>query len=249
MKISAISITAILVFSAATRVLPAITASEILNKVDNNTVASTIKFSAKLILSTSGSLRTKEFKGYSLGEEKAYMEFTSPTRDRGTRILKLKDELWIYLPSIGKATKIAGHAMRSSLMGSDFSYEDAIPNEELTNSYNAVLEDDEKINETDCYTLRLSLKKDAEASYHTLKLWVNKKNFLPMKAEYYSKSGKLMKNVQTLEYKRISGKNYPTKIRMENKLRKNTWSEFVITDIQLEIPIPPNVFTKEYLER
>ncbi len=229
--------------------LPAITASEILDKVDRNMVASSMKFSAELKISISGSVRTKEFKGYSKGEDKAYMEFTSPSRDKGTRFLKLADEFWMYLPNVGKATKIAGHALRQSLMGSDFSYEDAVSNEELSESYDAVLEGEEKIGEENCYVLKLSLKEGAEGSYYTQKLWVGKQSFIPIKSEYFSRSGRLMKDVEILEFKRVSGRNYPTRIRMENKLRKNTWSEFVITDIQIGISIPTNVFTKGYLER
>ena len=38
-------------------------------------------------------MRTKEFEGYSKGEDAAYMEFTSPARDKGTRFLKLGEEL------------------------------------------------------------------------------------------------------------------------------------------------------------
>jgi len=249
MKKLTISIIAALIFSGATSSLPAITATEILDKVDANMVASTMKFSAELKISISGSVRTKEFNGYSAGEDKAYMEFTSPSRDKGTRFLKLGEEFWMYLPNVGKATKIAGHAMRSSMMGSDFSYEDAVSNEELAESYDVVLEGEEAINDKNCYVLKLSLKEGAEGSYYTQKLWVGKESFLPIKAEYFSRSGKLMKDVQILEFKRISGKNYPTRIRMENKLRKNTWSEFVISDIQIGISIPSNVFTKGYLER
>ncbi|MQY70970.1 outer membrane lipoprotein-sorting protein, partial [bacterium] len=188
---------------------------------------------------------------FSKGEDKAYMEFTSPSRDKGTRFLKLADEFWMYLPNVGKAVKIAGHALRGSLMGSDFSYEDAVSNEELAESYDASLEGEEKVGDgdADCYVLKLSLKEGAEGSYYTQKLWVGKESFIPIKAEYYSRSGRLMKDVQILEFKRISGKNYPTRIRMENKLRKNTWSEFVLTDVQIGVSIPANVFTKGYLER
>jgi len=246
MKKLAISILGIALLATS---LPAITASEILDKVDRNMVASTMKFSAELKISISGSVRTKEFKGYTKGEDKAYMEFTSPSRDKGTRFLKLADEFWMYLPNVGKATKIAGHALRQSLMGSDFSYEDAVSNEELAESYDAVLEGEEKIGDKNCYVLKLSLKEGAEGSYYTQKLWVDKQSFIPIKSEYFSKSGRLMKDVQILEFKRVSGRNYPTRIRMENKLRKNTWSEFVITDIQLGVAIPSNVFTKGYLER
>jgi len=246
MKKLAISILGIALLATS---LPAITASEILDKVDRNMVASSMKFSAELKISISGSVRTKEFKGYTRGEDKAYMEFTSPSRDKGTRFLKLADEFWMYLPNVGKATKIAGHALRQSLMGSDFSYEDAVSNEELAESYDAVLEGEEKIGDKNCYVLKLSLKEGAEGSYYTQKLWVDKQSFIPIKSEYFSRSGRLMKDVQILEFKRVSGRNYPTRIRMENKLRKNTWSEFVITDIQLGVAIPSNVFTKGYLER
>ncbi|TET23167.1 MAG: outer membrane lipoprotein-sorting protein [Candidatus Stahlbacteria bacterium] len=239
----------ILGIALAATSLEAITASQILDKVDANMVASTMKFSAELKISISGSVRTKEFKGFSAGEDKAYMEFTSPSRDKGTRFLKLGDEFWMYLPNVGKAVKIAGHAMRGSLMGSDFSYEDAISNEELAESYDASLEGEEKVGDKNCYVLKLSLKEGAEGSYYTQKLWVGKESFIPIKAEYYSRSGRLMKDVQILEFKRISGKNYPTRIRMENKLRKNTWSEFVLTDVQIGVSIPANVFTKGYLER
>jgi len=249
MKRLTISIIAALIFSGATSSLSAITANEILDKVDANMVASTMKFTAELKISISGSVRTKEFKGYTRGEDAAYMEFTAPSRDKGTRFLKLADEFWMYLPNVGKAVKIAGHAMRGSLMGSDFSYEDAVSNEELAASYDAVLEGEEKLDDADCYVLKLTLKEGAEGSYYTQKLWVDKQSFIPIKAEYFSKSGRLMKDVQILDFKRISGKNYPTRIRMENKLRKNTWSEFVITDVQIGISIPANVFTKGYLER
>lgn len=246
MKRSLVTILGIVLFATS---LPAITATEILDKVDNNMVVSSMKFSAKLVISISGDERTKEFEGFSKGEDKAYMEFTSPARDKGTRFLKLGEEFWMYLPNVGKATKIAGHALRGSLMGSDFSYEDAVSNEELTASYDATLESEEKLGDKNCYVLKLSLKEGAEGSYYTQKLWVGKESFIPIKAEYYSKSGKLMKDVQILDFKRISGKNYPTRIRMENKLRKNTWSEFVITNIQIGVSIPSNVFTKGYLER
>ncbi|MBD3286662.1 outer membrane lipoprotein-sorting protein [candidate division WOR-3 bacterium] len=246
MKKLAISILGIVLLATS---MPAITANQILDKVDNNMVASSMKFEAELKISISGSVRNKEFKGYTKGEDKAYMEFTSPSRDKGTRFLKLADEFWMYLPDVGKATKIAGHAMRSSLMGSDFSYEDAVSNEELQESYDADLQGEQKIGDDNCYVLKLSLKEGAEGSYYTQKLWVSKETFIPIKSEYYSKSGKLMKDVQILSFKRISGKNYPTRIRMENKLRRNTWSEFVITDIQIGVLIPSNVFTKGYLER
>ncbi len=241
----------ILGIALAASTLPAITGEEILDRVDDNLVTTTMRYSAHLVISISGDVRTKEFTGYARGEDDAYMEFTSPPRDKGTRFLKLGDEFWMYLPNVGKATKIAGHALRSSLMGSDFSYEDAVSNTELAELYDVALEGEEKIGDdgVDCYVLVLSLKENAEASYATRKIWVDSESFIPVREELYSRSGRLMKTTRILEWRRVSGRNYPTRVRMVNELRTDTWSEFVLTDVQIGVSIPSNVFTKAYLER
>ncbi|UCD04866.1 MAG: outer membrane lipoprotein-sorting protein, partial [candidate division WOR-3 bacterium] len=104
------------------------TGTEILQKVDNNTVVTSWYYRAKMTISLGGTIREKEFTGYAIGKESAYMEFTSPARDKGTRFLKLGDEMWMYIPTVERATKIAGHMLRQSMMGSDFSYDDIVEN-------------------------------------------------------------------------------------------------------------------------
>lgn len=226
----------------------ALSGEEIIEKVDENTVVGSISYSAKMVISYGGKIREKAFKGYVQGEERAYMEFTSPARDKNTRFLKIDDEMWLYIPSVEKATKIAGHMLRQSLMGSDFSYDDLVENEELLEKYEVELIGSDSVNNRETYKLELTAKID-EVNYFYRTVWVDKETYIPVKTELYAKSGKLMKEVMVIDFKKIDGYNYPTRIIMVNKLRKDTYTELSLEKIQLDAAVSKNVFTKAYLER
>ncbi|MGB3480157.1 MAG: outer membrane lipoprotein-sorting protein [bacterium] len=221
---------------------------EIIEQVDKNTVVSSLSYRARLLISLGGKIREKEFIGYTRGKEYSYMEFVSPVRDKGTRFLKIGDEMWMYIHAVEKSTKIAGHMLRQSMMGSDFSYDDVAENEKLQDLYEIEFIGIDTIDNKECYKLELTAKVP-EVNYYFRKTWIDKRNYIPVKIELYAKSGKLMKEVNIIEYKKIGEKNYPTKIIMINKLRKDTFTELILEETELDIKIPPKIFTKAYLER
>jgi outer membrane lipoprotein-sorting protein len=221
---------------------------EIIEAVDNNTVIGTAHYEARLIISIAGELREKGFIGYVRGKNQGYMEFTAPARDKGTRFLRIENELWIYLPEIEKATKIAGHMLRQSLMGSDFSYDDMMENRKLQDLYDIQLIGADTAMGKECFLLELTARVE-DVAYSRRRLWVDKDVYIPVKTELYAKSGKLMKEIYIYDYKKIAGRNYPTRVKMINKIRQNTYSEMVIDEISIDITIPNKVFTKAYLER
>ena len=224
------------------------TGTEILEEVDDNTVVTSWNYQAKMTISLGGTIREKEFTGYAIGKESAYMEFTSPARDKGTRFLKLGDEMWMYIPAVERATKIAGHMLRQSMMGSDFSYDDIVENRRLVELYDAELLGTEKIDGKECYVLQL-IAKVPETNYYSRKMWVDKDIHAAVKVELYAKSGKLLKEITTTEFTSIRDYTFPTRIKMINRLRRDTYTELKLEDVKLDIQIPDRVFTKAYLER
>lgn len=221
---------------------------EILNRVDDNTVVTTTRYTATMVISLAGKVREKTFFGYTEGKDRTYMEFTAPARDYGTRILKLGDEMWIYLPAVEKATKIAGHMLRQSMMGSDFSYEDVAENRRLEELYHAELLGTDTIGDRPCHKLRLTARVD-EVTYALRVVWIDSDEYIALKTELYAKSGKLMKEVTVSEFQNIGGHNYPTRVRMVNKLRQDTYTELILDDVHLDAPLPDRVFTRAHLER
>lgn len=72
-------------------------------------------------------------------ENKMFIRMLAPKKDQGITFLKLKENLWQYLPSIGKEIKIEASFMQDAWMGSDFSNDDLVRNLHLKKIMNILL--------------------------------------------------------------------------------------------------------------
>jgi len=224
------------------------TASAILDAIDQNMVPKTIMYTARMIIYHPNRTDVKEMKTWAEGMDKGFVIFTAPARDKDTKYLKLGDNLWMYLPSVEKVIKISGHLLRQSMMGSDFSYEDSLERQKLREYYGAVVLDDDEIDGRPCYVLELTaIRKDA--TYFRRKIWVDKERNIALRSERYAKTGKLLKVMSVQKIERFSSRYYPTHISMEDKLRKDSKTEFIMEDIQFDVQIPPSTFTRRNLEK
>ena len=92
------------------------------------------------------------------GSQQTFTEFLSPPRDRGTKMLKLQDQLWTYAPSTDRTILISGHMLRQSVMGSDLSYEDLLEDPALAAVYEAKVAGEDTVAGRPCWVLHLNAK-------------------------------------------------------------------------------------------
>ncbi len=225
-----------------------LTADLILEKVDENLTSHNRFFRSKMIIHGRRGSRTVESKTWAEGENKAFTEYVAPAREKGTKMLKLDDNLWMYSPSTDRIIQISGHMLRQSVMGSDLSYEDMMEDAKLHENYDAEITGNEKINETDCYVLKLTARQE-DLAYHSRKIWVDNEKFVPLREELYAKSGKLLKKTDLQDFKQIEGRWYPRKIIFKDMLKRGDGTEFIIDEIEFNIEIPKSVFSKAALRR
>jgi len=128
----------------------------ILKKVENNMSSDNRVFEATMIVHGIRNTRTMTLKTYSVGTKESFTEYLSPPRDRGTKMLKLENQLWIYSPSTDRIIQISGSLLRQSVMGSDLSYEDMMDDRKLTDVYDAVKEGNELIDGRNAVILKLT---------------------------------------------------------------------------------------------
>jgi outer membrane lipoprotein-sorting protein len=222
-------------------------AFEILDKIDQNMVFETAYAEIDMIITIKNRVITKEMVSYSKGNEKSYIEFLSPARDKGTKMLKIEDVVKIYYPSAERVMRLSGHMLRQSMMGSDFSYEDMTErSKKLREEYTGEVKGEETINGRSCYVVVLTSKIDKQ-TYFTRKAWIDKERFLGLKEELYAKSGKLLKVMIADEIQTFKDRYYPTIVTLEDKLRKNSKTEMVIKKIDFDIPIPEGTFSERQL--
>mgnify|MGYP000182469678 CR=1 FL=1 len=224
-----------------------LTVNQIIARMDANNVFGTRKALTIMKIFKNGRTRVKKLLSYSRGEDTSYSEFLSPARDKGVKYLKIKNNLWMYLPAAEKIIKISGHMLRQSMMGSDFSYEDMLDATALRERYTSKVSKIEKIDGHDCYLIVMKQKKKGE-TYPTRKVWVDKKLFVARRSELFAASGKLLKVSTVHNIKTIGKRKYATRVRMMNKLRKGTWTEIVLKKIEFSVKLPGGIFTKRNLE-
>lgn len=218
---------------------------EILNKVDANLSPDSIYSESEMIIHKKKKKYTKKMISYGLGKDKAFVEFTYPSRDRGTKFLRIENNLWMFLPKADRTQKLSGHMLRRSMMGSDFSYEDETNREKITEKYNSKILDETK---TD-YKLELIAKVGKEVTYSKEIVWVDKKTFIFSKVEMYADSGKLLKVMTVTENLKVGDKYYPKRIIMDDKLKKRSYTEIITSKVLLNIEIPEKTFSLRNLER
>lgn len=225
-----------------------ITAEEIVNKVDHNTLNKTSISTSKMIVYGSRRERVFESKSYSKGRVDNFTEYLSPARDKGTKMLKLDDKLWIYSPSSDRTIQISGHMLRQSLMGSDLSYEDMMEEPELIKRYKPTIEGEETVNGEDCWIIKMDGLRD-DLTYQSMKMWVSKKYFVPMKQDMFAKSGQLLKRVMFDDIREVNGKNVAFKMNYKDMLKEGKGTDFVVTSMEVDVEISDNIFNKANLKK
>ncbi len=224
-----------------------LTPEDILSKMSQNLSSSSLYTETEMRITIGRKTLTKTFISFSEGPEKSFIEFLGPQRDRGTKILKIGKVLKIYFPSAGRIQRYSQHMLKQRLMGSDFSYEDITERDkELNKDYTACLLDEEEFQGVPCFVVHLE-SKTPQSNYYTQKIWVDKKNFVGRKVEFYARSGKLLKVLTVDEVRLIEGRFYPVKFTMQDKLRTNTKTEIILKEIRFDTPIPEDTFTERNL--
>jgi len=227
------------------------TASELLRRVDNNEIYSTIEYEGEIIIEYQGRRYVKTMKAWGRGNTHSFIEFTNP-EDRGTKYLRRDGRLYVYSPDTEEVMLISGHMLKESMMGSDMSYEDTLSNDTLSSRYDPVLSGSEAWNgnggSRDAWVLELTAKKKTE-SYPKRKLWIDKENGDLLHYELYALSGVKLKEYSLLKTEVIGGRRFPVEGEMRDLMRKESRTTFVMRNVTLDRPIADSVFSQRNLER
>jgi outer membrane lipoprotein-sorting protein len=228
-----------------TTVWGALTAEEIIKRRDDNEHFETAQVEAEMVIINRNRRIVKTMTSYA-HVDNGLVVFTNP-RDRGTKFLKRGDDLWMFFPEAEDLVKISGHMLNQGIMGSDFSYQDVMESDKLTDLYNFELIGEEVIDGRPCYVLEGTANEGKEVSYYRRKSWVDKERFVGLKEELYARSGRLLKVMTVKKVAEIEGRWYPVASVMEDKLRRDTRTEFIIKAIEFNPQIPAGTFTLENL--
>jgi outer membrane lipoprotein-sorting protein len=216
----------------------ALDGAAILKQVDKNLQPESFESYRKLInIEPSGAKR--EFLLYTLkkGNDKIVSLFLSPASEKGRATLRLGDNMWLYIPNVGKPVRITS---LQSVVGGVFNNAD-IMRLDYNVEYDVQKVEDGKSE----YVLDLKAKTVAVA-YDKLKMWVDKKAVIPTKIECFAATGLLIKTLYFKEIKSFEGVLRPSIIETDSPLYKGYQSIIAYANVKKKI-VADEVFTLEFL--
>lgn len=223
-------------------------AKVIIEKVDKNMTSKSQIVVSSMVIYGKRNDRTITSKSYNEGRKKSFTEYLSPEREKGTKMLKLDDKLWIYSPTTDRTIQLSGHMLKQSVMGSDLSYEDMVDDRKLTDSYDAKVIAADTVDGRKMWVLELNAIVE-DVSYVKRKMWVDQERNIPIREELYAKSGKMLKKVELSDVQKIGDRWYPQKINYKDMLKDGKGTDFIIKEIEFNPTIPPYIFSKASLKK
>ncbi|MDD3078343.1 MAG: outer membrane lipoprotein-sorting protein [Paludibacter sp.] len=219
----------------------------ILDKIDDNMSAKTRVMTVKMEIDGARGTRTMESKIWTEGDKRSFTEYLSPAREKGTKMLKLENQLWIYSPTTDRVMQISGHMLRQSVMGSDMSYEDMMNDTPLLERYRADVTGEETIDDRKCWVVTLTAIKE-DVNYYSQKLWVDEERYVPLRMDLFAKSGKLLKRTTLSDIQKVQGRWFPKTMVYKDMLKEGNGTRMTFMSIQFNVSISESTFNKANLK-
>ena len=219
----------------------AVDGTALLRKVDRNLEPESYEMVRKLInIEPDGS--RKEFVLYSVkkGRDRLVAVFLDPASERDRATLRLGENMWLYIPNVGKPVRITS---LQSVIGGVFNNADI-----LRLDYAAEYDVQSMTEDAASYTLALQAK-GGDVAYDKLKMTVDKKTVLPTTIECFAASGLLIKTLTYKDTKDFGGGiKRPATLETDSPLHKGYKSLMLYGSIKAR-KVPDEAFTLEYLPR
>lgn len=184
--------------------------------------------------------RRKEYVLFSVkkGTDKVAALFISPASEKGRATLRLGDNMWLYIPGVGKPIRITS---LQSVVGGVFNNSDIL---QLDYAAEYLVE---QVEETgDQYLLHLKAKTRTVA-YDRIRLWADREKLLPTRIECLTEADMLIKTIHFKEVKDFDGGIVrPSVIETDSPLHQGYRSVMVFAGIKKR-ELRDEVFTQTFL--
>lgn len=244
-----ISVFLVFMFLIPTSVFAELTAEEITKKAEDLMRGRSNTATLTMTITTPNWERTLTMDSWEKGKDKSLVKITSPAKEAGTVSLKVKNNMWNYLPSVEKIIKIPPTMMMQSWMGSDFTNDDLVKESSIVDDYDPAVLGKETLDQGEAYVVELIPKPEAAVVWGKIVAYIRDGDYVPLKYEYYDEKGKLIRVMDLTEIKEMGGRTIPTIWTMVPKTKEGRKTVIILNRIEFNVPISDDIFSRSNLER
>jgi len=193
--------------------------------------------------------RSIRMKTWSLGTEYSMILITEPARDQGIAYLKRDNEIWNWVPNIGRTIKLPPSMMMQSWMGSDFTNDDLVRESSVVTDYTHSFGEDANIDGYQTYQVILTPKPDAPVVWGEVRTWVTREEYIQLKTEFYDEEGYLVSTMQASEIKDFQGRKLASRMEMIPLDEPGNLTILTYNDLSFEEAITESFFNVQQMRR
>jgi len=233
----------------ASAILPAQDARDIVQKALDNFRGESSKSTLTMKIIRPGWSREVRLKAWSKGEKYSLIKILAPARDKGVAYLKVDKEIWNWQPSIERSIKLPPSMMGQSWMGSDFTNDDLVRESSELRDYTHRIIGSDTIEGRECWKIELLPKEDAAVIWGKIIMWISKKDYLELRAEFYDEDGNLINIMKASDVKNMNGRIIPTRLEMIPADKPGQKTVLIYENIEFDIPIPDSFFSLQNMKK
>ncbi|MDD3147224.1 MAG: outer membrane lipoprotein-sorting protein [Candidatus Riflebacteria bacterium] len=234
----------------------AMTAQEVLQKVEDRYIGKTSKAQVQMdLVDKNGGVRERKMlisrRKIDSSNKDNFIHFVAPPDIRNTTYLvneKNKEkQKWIYLSAFKNTRRILAEDYGMAFVSSDFTYEDM--DDIRADDYVASDLKEEKFGDKDVYSITVT-KKDANTNYAKVVMKVCKATFVVLRSEMYDKKApeKLVKEMTASNLEQIQEIWTPKEVVMKD-LNKGTSTSLKTGKIAYDLELGDEEFSQRNMEK
>jgi outer membrane lipoprotein-sorting protein len=226
-----------------------LTGREILDRAESLLWGKTMQGEFEMSIATPRWQRTLGMRVWMERPKRSFVRILSPAKEAGIGSLRIGAEMWNYLPNVERTIKIPPSMMLQPWMGSDFTNDDLVKSSSAIDDYTQKIVREELVAGAPAYVLELIPKPDAAVVWGKIFYWVRKKDFVPLKEDFYSERSELVRTMTFSEIRPMGGRTIPTKWEIRPSDKPGNSTTILVKSAVFDRTIDPEIFTQRYLQK
>jgi outer membrane lipoprotein-sorting protein len=222
---------------------------ELMTHIDRLWRGDTSRATMTMTVKTRRYERTMTMEAWSQGKDHSLVLIREPIKDRGIATLKVKENIWNYLPKINRVTKVPASMMSGSWMGSHFTNDDLVKESTYIDDYDSVISFEGERDGVRIYEVTSTPKPDAAVVWGRVVMTIRQDNFAPLNAIYFDEEGVQVRLMRFDHIEQIDERAIPMRMTLipEDKPGESTVVEY--QDIAFGVALDDSLFSLQGLKQ
>ena len=228
--------------------LSAMQVDELIRHIDQLWRGETSQADMTMTVKTQRYSRAMNMQTWSRGQDYSLVVIREPIKDRGIATLKVKENIWNYLPKINRVTKVPSSMMSGSWMGSHFTNDDLVKESSFEVDYISSISFEGERDGRLIYELSSVPRPDAAVVWGKVVMLLDQQTLAPFKAVYYDEEGVLVRTMIFDQFQQIDQRTIPMRMILQPADKPDESTVIVYNSIVFGVPLEIPFFSLQNLQ-